>query len=118
MLVGLRDFAASCDFVANPDNQDAGEKDEEGGENQPRELHSNHGAVEGRRSEPHWNSTKPQAASGLLEGKKLSFFRKAIASRSSAESPEDLSGTACKTCPSDERAIRKTAESSGVLESL
>jgi len=44
VLVRLSDRAASGDFVANPNNQDACEKDEEGGENQPRELHSNHGA--------------------------------------------------------------------------
>jgi len=69
MLVGLRDFAASGDFVANPNKQDACEKDEEGGENQPRELHPNHGAVEGRRSEPHWSSTNPQSAFGFPEGK-------------------------------------------------
>jgi hypothetical protein len=36
VLVGLRDRAASGDFVANPNNQYACEKDEEGCENQPR----------------------------------------------------------------------------------
>jgi len=63
VLVGLCDLPASGDLVANPDDHYSREKDEEGGENQPRKLHANHGAAGDWRFDPHWNSKKPQAAS-------------------------------------------------------
>jgi len=66
--VALGHLAAAGDLIADPHKNDPGEKNEEGGENQPRELHPDHGMVDGRTSEPHWNSTNPQSGTFFCEG--------------------------------------------------
>ena len=91
MSVPLGDSAAAVDFVADPNDDDPGEKNEEGGEDQPRELHPDHGSAGGRTSEPHWNSTNPQTVSVFWDGENGSFLRKVSAVRSNSGSPEDLS---------------------------
>ena len=91
MSVPLGDSAAAVDFVADPNDDDSGEKNEEGGENQPRELHPDHGSGVGRTFEPHWNSTNPQTVSFSWDGEKGSFLIKVSAVRSNSGSPEDLS---------------------------
>ena len=91
MAVPLGDAAAAGDFIADPNDQDSREKNEEGGEDEPWELHADHGSAGGRTSEPHWNSTNPQTVSFSWDGEKGSFLIKVSAARSNSGSPEDLS---------------------------
>jgi hypothetical protein len=91
MAVSLGDAAAVGDFIADPNDQDPRKKNEEGGEDQPRELHPNHGSAGGSTSVPQWNSTNPQTVSFCWDGENGSFLRKASAAWSSFGSPEDLS---------------------------
>ena len=91
MAVPPGDAAAAGDFIADPNDQDPREKNEEGGEDEPWELHPDHSAAGGRTSEPHWNSTNPQTVSFSWDGENGIFLRKASAAWSNSGSPEDLS---------------------------
>ena len=79
---------ATGDLVADPDKEYACEKDQEPRENEPGELHANHG-WRGAMSEPQWKVMKPHSVCGFPERVNVSVAKIFMAARSRGTSPED-----------------------------